>query len=286
MIIEGAFYKLPELLIGSDTPDQLYESTLVSQFAMAVLLEFGARSIQQPMNRITIERPYPTFPDVKSLGRADIFVDLEGLIPSLQYDKYARYGLKSSNWLEVKLFARIDSTSGTQAKVSNTGSIAIDLLRLCLNVPENTIGRSRDNNRYFLSVFDRHPSRYLAFARQSTESPTRKWLNSLLTPGDQRLTIAYHKEPISFRSGCKSHGMQKAVPLTANLRVVTGQFGPVDRGVGQAFYGYLSRIVSFEIISGESRLYLEDTIQKTWDQEDHALQRSLAEQFLMNEAWT
>jgi len=58
MIIEGAFYKLPELLLESRTPEQQYESTLVSYLAMAVLLELNARNIQQPLSRIHIERPY------------------------------------------------------------------------------------------------------------------------------------------------------------------------------------------------------------------------------------
>ena len=280
MIIEGAFFKLPELLIESPTPDQQYESTLVNHLAMAVLLEFGARSIQQPMNRVHIERPYPTPPGVKSPARADLYVNLDGLIPSLQQSEYARYGLKTSNWLEAKLFARIGSRSGTQTKVSNTGSIALDLLRLCLYVPENTIGGARDNNRYFLSVFDRQPAQYLAFTRQSTTSPTRKWLETLMTPGDHRFTISFHEEPKSFRSVCKSQGMIKAEPLLAEFRVVTIQFGPLDPEAGQSFCGYLSRIVGFDIQAGESRLYLEDTIKETWVQAEDDLQRSLVDRFL------
>lgn len=280
MIIEGAFFKLPELLIESTTPDQQYESTLVNHLAMAVLLEFGARSIQQPMNRVHIERPYPTPPGVKPPARADLFVNLDGLIPDLQRAKYARYGLKTSNWLEAKLFARIGSKSGTETKVSNTGSIALDLLRLCLYVPENTSGGVRDNNRYFLSVFDRHPAQYLAFTRQSTTSPTRKWLEALMTSGDHRLAISFHEEPKSFRSVCKSQGMLRAEPLLAEFRVVTIQFGPLDPKGSQSFCGYLSRIVGFDIQAGDSRLYLEDTVKETWVQAEDDLQRSLAAHFL------
>lgn len=280
MIIEGAFYKLPELLIESPTPDQQYESTLVSHFAMGVLLEFGARSIQQPMNRIHIERPYPISLNVKPSPRADLFVDLSGLIPDLQEPEYARYGLKSSNWFEAKLFARIGSSSGGETKVSNAGSIALDLLRLCLLIPENTFGGSRDNNRYFLSVFDRHPSQYLAFTRRSTKSPARKWLEALLTPGDQRITISFHEEPKSFRSVCKSRGMLNAEPLVAELRLITMQFAPLDQSTSRSFYGYLSRIVGFDIRAGDSRLFLEDTVKQTWDPEEDKLQRTLADRFL------
>lgn len=280
MIIEGAFFKLPELLIESRTPDQQYESTLVSHLAMAVLLEFGARSIQQPMNRVHIERPYPTPPGVKSLARADLFVHLDRLIPDLQLAEYARYGIKRSNWLEAKLFARIGARAGTEAKVSNAGSIALDLLRLCLYVPENTIGGSRDNNRYFLSVFDRHPAQYLAFTRRSTSAPKREWLEALMTPGDHRLTIKFHEEPKSFRSVCKSQGMLRAEPLSASFRVVTIQFGPLDPESRNSFCGYLSRIVGFDIQDGTSRLHHEDTVKETWVQSEDDLQRSLADRFL------
>ncbi len=280
MIIEGAFFKLPELLISSRTPGQQYESTLVSHLAMAVLLEFEARSVQQPMRRIHIERPYPTSSGICPPARADLFVDLDGLIPDEKIPDFARYGIKPCNWLEAKLFARIGTRAGGETKVSNAGSMAFDLLRLCLYLPESGSGEMHRNNRYFLSVFDRHPSEYLAFARQSSSAPKREWLEALLCPGEQSVAIAFHEEPKSFRSVCRSEGMLKPDPLFAHFRVVTIEFGPLFPGGRQSFYGYLSRIVSFDITTEGSRLYFEDMAQEAWGQAEVELQRALAERFL------
>jgi hypothetical protein len=280
MIIEGAFFKLPELLIEGRASDEEYEHTLVSHLAMAVLLEFEARSIQQPLSRIHIERPYPAPPGVRAPARADLFVDLSGLIPDLYHAEYGRYGIKRSNWIEAKLFGRIGSRKGTETKVSNAGLIALDLLRLCLYVPENTFGGPRDNNRYFLSVFDRTPTEYLAFARQSEADPSREWLKALLSPGDNEVTIPFHQEPKSFRSASKSVGMRNSEEMTATFRVVTVQFGPLDPNTRPSYCGFLSRIVGFDIRALGSSLSLEDTVKVTWDQAEDNLQRAIAQRFL------
>ena len=170
--------------------------------------------------------------------------------------------------------------SGGETTVSNAGSIALDLLRLCLYVPEEE-GRARSrNNRYFLSIFDRHPSQYLAFTRQSASYPKREWLETLLASGDHSICIAFHEEPKSFRSICNSAGMKKGHPLFLDLRVATIGFEPMGQDVRDFFHGYLSRIIDFEIRTEDSRLAYRETPGDAWTEHDRKIQLALAEHFL------
>ena len=127
MIVEGAFYKLPELLLGHDSPEGQYEATLASHLAMAVLLELNARNIPMPQRRIHVERPYP----VEKTGpaaRSDLYVDLDGVFPP--GPSLSHYGFHTHNWIECKFYARIGRSSSSITKVGNAGLIARDLLSL------------------------------------------------------------------------------------------------------------------------------------------------------------
>ncbi len=101
-----------------------------------------------------------------------------------------------------------------------------------------------------------------------------------MTPGDHRVTVAFHEEPKSFRSVCKSQGMLNAEHLSATFRVVTICFGPLNPELRQSFCGYLSRIVGFEICARDSTLCPEDTVRETWGQVEDELQRAIAVRFL------
>ncbi len=77
MIIEGAFLKLPELLLGHMFPKEQYEATIANRLAMGVLLELSARNIELPMHRIHLEKPYKDVSKSRSPGRADLYVNLQ-----------------------------------------------------------------------------------------------------------------------------------------------------------------------------------------------------------------
>ena len=96
MILEGAFYKLPEILLVYTSSRSQYEATLANHLAMALLLELNARNVQMPQSRIHIEQPYPVT-KTGAAYRADLYVDLSEVSTSL---RLPQYGFKDRNWIE------------------------------------------------------------------------------------------------------------------------------------------------------------------------------------------
>jgi len=281
MIIDGAFYKLPELLLGHDFPHGQYEATLANHLAMAVLLELNARNVPMPQSRIHMERPYP----IEKAGpatRADLYVDLEG--PPLDRLRLTSsyYGLKAYNWIEAKFYAKIGRGSGNVTKVSNAGRITKDLLRLCLLVKEEGAG-SRDNGRYFLAVFNRAPGAYLAFGRQSQGAPDRDWLLKLLSPGHHQLNISLKEETKSFLNKISASSLDQVGALGWSLDVVTYSFKPAflsSQPLQPLYWGYLVRIVNFQMRLGSDALVYDDSSDDIWSREQTATQERLAQRVL------
>lgn len=275
MIIEGAFLKLPELLLGKFYPKEQYEATLNNYLAMAVLLELSARNIQLPMDRVHIERPYPQVGKSKSPGRADLYVDLTGIFAKGLY--HSLYGMKTENWIESKFFGGIGRQAGNQTKVENAAKIALDLLRLCLFVQEDRSAH-RDNARYLVVVFNRDPDRYLAFHRRSPAPGERKWLRILLQPGENHLHISAVQEPASFRR-VFGNVLKHYDNVDMQLRVVTRLFSPIDALAKNLYWGYLVRIIDYEIIAGEHKLVYKDTSGEIWSEQKEKTQKRLIQTF-------
>jgi len=95
MIIEGAFYKLLDILLAECSPETVYEQQLVSHLAMAIVLEFQSRSIPYPLLNVKLEKPYPRH---KS-RRGDLFVEIpnEGKLMQLIAPGLKHYGVYSDN---------------------------------------------------------------------------------------------------------------------------------------------------------------------------------------------
>jgi len=123
VFIESAFYKIPEILL-SNNRSNLYEASVRNILSLSFLLEFNARNIASPMERIKLEQKYP---DTK--WRCDLLLDLEGL-----YDKfiYKHFGVAEKNWFEIKYFGGRGRRKGTETKTGNIGKILNDILRLCI----------------------------------------------------------------------------------------------------------------------------------------------------------
>jgi len=276
MIIEGAFLKLPELLLGEFYPKEQYEATLTNYLAMAVLLELSARNIQLPMDRIHIEKPYPEIAGQKPPGRADLYINLEGLFTKGLYHNL--YGMKTNNWIEAKFFSGIGRQIGNQTKVTNTAKIAFDLFRLCLFVQERQ-SSYRDNVRYSVIVFNREPGEYLAFGRLGRTNTERKWLKLLLMPGKKTIHISLKDEPPTFR---KAFGKitKRYNDLNMTLNVETRSFSPIKVVSKKLYWGYLNRIIYFEITIGEDKLTYEDTSQEIWSGEKVKIQKHMIKKFL------
>jgi hypothetical protein len=275
MILEGAFYKLPELLLGHDFPRRQYEATLASHLAMAVLLELNARNIPMPQSRIHVERPYP-LEKAGPANRADLYVDLKGVSPGLHLP---HYGVKDHNWIEVKFHASIGRGAGSEPKVENAGRILQDLLRLCLFVKELE-SKTRDNTRYFLVVFNREPGAYLAFQRRSQSGQGREWLRQLLSPGRHQLEVSLQGETATFirTVGAGLAGLADSLEMT--LDVVTYAFEPTAQPSEVLYQGYLVRIINFTIRLGLDKLIYDDSSNTKWTDEQVSTQRTLAERML------
>ena len=275
MIIEGAFLKLPELLLGHSSPRKQYEATLTSHFAMGVLLELSARNIELPMHRIHIERPYPDITESKFPGRADLYVDLGGV-----YSKglwHELYGMKPNNWIEAKYFGGIGRNIGSQTKTTNAAVIAFDLFRLCLYVQELR-SSDRDNGRYLLVVFNRKPSEYLALSRQSTDFPKRKWLSNLLNPGEKDIHICIEQEPSNFKKCFPTKFSESDPGLNLKLKILTREFSPIETLNPHLYWGYLVRIIDFEISCGTRSLVYRDASQDFWSEEQRNTQKLLIQE--------
>ena len=274
MIIEGAFLKLPELLISSGDSPQ-YEATLASHLAMGVLQELSGRNIEMPMRRLHIEKQYPSKVGSRAPGRADLYVDLSGIYTrGIGYDLY---GMKPDNWIEAKYFGGIGRQQGSQAKTENAASIALDLLRLCLFVREERT-RSRDQGRYAVLLFNRDPSQYLAFSRQSRSS-RRRWLEALLVPGTYEGTILLEEEPPTFRRTFGQSFGKGYRHLSLTMRAVIREFSPIASPSEYLYWGYLIRITHFELVIDDLALTYADDTEEVWSEESEKVQAQMTEGF-------
>lgn len=58
MIIEGAFSKIPEVLMNYKNKDELYEATVVNLLTNGIVLELNARNIDNPLMKLQLEKRY------------------------------------------------------------------------------------------------------------------------------------------------------------------------------------------------------------------------------------
>lgn len=265
MIIEGAFLKLPELMLGHSEPRTQFEATLLNQLAMGVLIELSARNIELPMHRIHTERSYSKFKGIGSLGRADLYVDLSDTF----FNKglwHHLYGMKPYNWIEAKYFGGIGRQAGSQSKTENAAYIALDIFRLCLFI-EEIRHSTRENSRYLLILFKSHPKDYLAFG--SKDNSERSWLINLFKQGDSWINIDLSKEPNSFRKIFGKSFVQNP-HLQLKLRTYTRCFEPLEIESNFLYWGYLIRILDFEINFENLNLVYHDLKKEMWSENKNA----------------
>ena len=133
MLIESAFFKLPEVLTSSFAHEDTYEGTLLSSFTACLVMELNGRNIPNPHEHLHTEKPYPTTAAGQRRWRADLLDNLQG---ATRLDlRTALYGLRELNWIELKGFFESTRSSSTPPKTAHAGRIVRDLLRVCL-LPE------------------------------------------------------------------------------------------------------------------------------------------------------
>ena len=198
MVIEGAFYKLPDYFLSEETPQLSYEGQLISYFTLAIFLELQNRGIANPFLNIQLEKRYSKVNPKAKNKWVDIFVDVPWLESSSSESKKALtanyYHIFRENWVEVKFFGGIERAEerekrggkkGAETTTENVGSILGDLLRLKSYLPLNC-------GKYFLVGFNRSPKKYLAFRK-------RDYLKQLFKPGTHEIEFDVSKEPKSLK---------------------------------------------------------------------------------------
>jgi hypothetical protein len=238
MLIEQAFYNLPEILVGSGYARQEYEAGIVSAFSLALLQELNGRNAPNPISFITAEKRFSK--NIAKL-RADLHIRLGALYVGSR--DYSDFGHRHSNWIEAKFFR---SGKGAPPSTQNLGQVVADLCRLVTLVP---IENAKDKNgkpteftvtgRYFLHVYHGDPLAHLNPTRKKKGAPPRKWVEPLLTQGTSEIgDFELSGETDAFFT----HLGKGLESLTCSMKITNIKISP-RHGAKQPFYTFvLTRI--------------------------------------------
>jgi hypothetical protein len=284
MLIEQAFFNLPEILVGSRYPTQDYEGGVVAAFSMAILQELNGRNVNNPISHLIAERiyqidrmlvgnvakkkdearfRYQVNPFREGSGkprylRADLHVSLGGLRTGSA--ALARYGWRHSNWIEAKFF-RDCFNSHSPSKPANGGHLAADLIRLMVLPPIEFPKKKKPvpqngaitypgtfTGRYLLHLYQGNPLNYQALRRnKSGDKPKgkRKWLEALLAEGSQKIeSLDLGNEGDSFLAPLN----QSLVKLGVVAGITNFVLKPIaDEDREDAYWCILTRIDSFTV---------------------------------------
>ncbi|MDG5854394.1 hypothetical protein [Clostridium beijerinckii] len=229
MIIEAALLKLPEILTGYEDTDGLYEANIANLFAMAVLTELNARNIDNPLEKIQMEKRYSADKNI----RCDMYLDFSKVIIK---DRLSKYGVYQKNWIEFKYFGGINRNKGNETKSENAGSIVYDIFRLI-----KYTNKSNNEGIYAMCCFNNSIDKYLAFNKQNGNE--RTWLKNILKSGINKWEFDLDKEPNTIKKVFK--GINK-VKMKVTTR--TTCFEPLEKNSLDAFWGYLIQIIDGEFI--------------------------------------
>ncbi|UZQ50472.1 hypothetical protein [Clostridium kluyveri] len=229
MIIESALFKLPEILMGYENTDGLYENNIANLFSMAILTELNARNIDNPLGKIQMEKRYDKDINI----RCDMYLDLTRIIPE---EKLSQYGIYQKNWLEFKYFGGINRNNGNITKSKNAGKIMYDIFRLI-----NYTDKNNKNGLYSICVFNDLPKNYLAFNRRDDNK--REWLNYILTPGINEWIFELNDETNTVKEAFKD-----VANIKMEVKTRTTCFEPLKEQKDKAFWGYLIQVLDGKII--------------------------------------
>ena len=253
MLLEGAFFKLPELILSNMQNRGKVEAMVVHYLATGLQMELNSRSVPFSYNHITVEKPYPVQGSSGSVLRADLLFDASGTIPSTC--RLDQYGFKEKQWIEAKTFF----TKGKKPnppKTQNLGKILKDFLRLCL-LPEELQGSIRQNERYVLLMFDAHPSKYLAYSK-------REWARTMFEEDLANFLIDFKKEPKSLVKAAANLDQLDAI---MELSFKKNSFQPLLETPLPIFWGYLFRIQKFKIVINGTEISSNGEPDEKWPAE-------------------
>jgi hypothetical protein len=250
MLIESAFLKLPELMLSSYTHKGNVEAMVVHHLVTGLQMELNSRSVPFAYNHIMVEMPYPKQSRAGTVFRADLLFESGGSVPSVA--RLEQYGFKEKQWLEAKSF--FSKGSSSPAKTQNIGRVVKDLVRLCL-LPEELRGRIRQNGRYVLLVFDKHPAMYLAYSG-------RAWLEQIFKERTPSISIDLSKEKRSLISAIVAQG---SVNARVDLSLSVLHFEPSTDTPAPVYWGYLLRIDKFSVWINDKSIQSDGESKEHWD---------------------
>ena len=257
MLVEAAFYKLPEVLTSRMDHADTYEDTLRSSFVACLMMELNSRHIQNAYEHIDTEKPYPTINQHR--WRADLLLKLEGAVNV--GGRRSLYGMRELTWIELKGFFSSTRSRSTQQRSKQTGTVLRDILRVSL-LPEELLGKIRQNARYVLIVLANEPSVSFSFGSSSA----RPWLDSLFREGRSDLEVRLADEPKTLRRGV-GEGFVVDDKLEVSLQIHTHCFEPVGREPLPVFWGYLVRVEAFELRAPQDAVIFKDVPGSSWSPE-------------------
>jgi hypothetical protein len=163
---------------------------------VAIYQELQNRGFPHLLPYIQFEKPYPIESKRGKKPTVDLYfrIPKDRLPPEILH-RWSESGVCEENWVEVKFFGGAERKGSSETKAQNVGVVLADLLRLKCYV--------REGGKYLLLVFNRKPEYYLAFTRRG--SSRRDYLNTLLEPGEHRVTIDLASEPKSILNTISEH---------------------------------------------------------------------------------
>lgn len=229
MIIESALLKLPEILVAYEDIDGLYEANIANLFSMAILTELNARNIDNPLEKIQIEKRY-----IKDENRrCDMYLDFTKVISQ---NNLLKYGIYQKNWIEFKYFGNFNRNKGDQTKSENVGKIAYDIYRL-IKYTDNS-----QDGIYLVCGFNENPKEYLAFGKSSGDK--RDWLYNIFKAGINEWEFNLAKEVKTIKKVFKD-----VDNIKMRVKTRTTFFEPLEKDVTGCFWGYLIQVLDGEITS-------------------------------------
>jgi len=181
MIIEGAFFKIPEsiqTIVKNNDYGKLQEDTLRGIFYSALLQELNLRNAPSPGTLLILNKPYPKLKKKGPAHTCDIFLNTHPVFGSeFIHDKW---GLESENYIEVKSYR-----GKPEAATTLRQQLIYTILKLIL-LPESPYF-----GRYLLIVSAGHnPNNYLG----AIHSKCGEWAKKLMELSGSKITLELPKE--------------------------------------------------------------------------------------------
>jgi hypothetical protein len=230
VIIESAFYRLPELWInGSEAPSG--ERDISHNFGQVISDLLGGNSNAPP----SVDEAYP----INRTGGAGPKLTADLCIKT-QYGFHSvwrpLYFIQEETWIETKYYRGGGKTPGFILNSKETREIKRDLLKLCLLVKQEP--GIKYKSRYFCAFFYGMPDNRNVYSPLRSKKEHPQWLINLLSPGLRNST------QISFENDAVL-----PAPLELTLNSTTYAIAPIPtlQHSVYLYWGYLVRIFGFTV---------------------------------------